>query len=189
MHRLSSDVRCVTAALLVMLMLSTSNNVALVTISSTAQSHNAVTTLIWGNVIVATGAPAGNTHFSIVWNQNSAGQTTCVDVINVGNVDTTGNSVAVTTQDATSSRQDAPTLTFSTCTGGTWNQTANTCSGTSTSLGSVTNSTLNTTIALTVGQRITLQIVAARPKKATWTSTFSTTVSRSQIRAATVTNS
>ena len=156
--------------------------------SSTAKTHN-VTSAYWGNVIVGVGKSVSNSAYIYTWALSTGTQYTYADLINVGGLSTSGNIISVTTQDDTSSRQDAPAQTFSICTNGTWNQTNDTCSGTMTVLGTVTNGTLTTTLALAAAQRLTVQIKAMKTKKSLWTSTFSIGVSRSQVRVGKTTNS
>lgn len=189
MHRLSNSARCLTVVLLSMLMLFTSNNEALASISAKTTKSQTVTSLSWGNIIATVGSSAQSGSFSTNWADTYATQYVYVDLVNVGDLTSTGNSIAVSTQDSNSSRQNAPTLTFSTCTGGTWNQTYNTCSKTAASLGSTTNGSLTTSLSLIAGQRVTLQIQAVKARKATWTTTINVAVTRSQIRSATTTNS
>ena len=189
MHHVGTYVRssAVLITACIMMLLST-NSAALATIGSATSHLHTITTTTWGNALADVGATSTKVPYLYTWVQSTGLQYTYVDLVNVGNLATTGNSIAVTTQDATSPRQDAPHLTFSACANGTWNQTTNICSGTSTTLGVVTNGTLNTNFALSTGQRVTLQILAQKTKKALWTSTMSITVNRNQIRLPTTTN-
>jgi len=189
MRGLSNSVRCVTVGLLAMLLLFTSNNVALASIAANTTRQQTVTSLSWGNIIATFGSSAQSGAFSTNWADTYSTQYVYVDLVNVGDLTSAGNSITVNTQDNNSSRQNAPTLTFSTCMGGTWNQTNNTCSKSAASLGSVTNGSLTTTLSLTAGQRATLQIKAVKARKAVWKTTINVAVTRSQLRAATVTNS
>lgn len=189
MHSASTAIRCTTVLLVAsLLMLLTTNNAAMAKIGTTKSSTHVVTTTKWGNVLTDVGVTSTNTPWSYVWTQSTGAQYTYADIVNVGSLATTGNAITVSTQDATSSRQDAPDLLFSSCSG-TWNHTTNTCSGSVTSLGNTTNGTVGTNLTLAVGQRLTLQIRAQKTKKALWTSTISVSVSRSQVRTATTTNS
>jgi len=186
---LSNSVRCVTVVVLAILMLFTSNNVALAKLSSKATKQQTVTTPNWGTIITDVGSSAQSGSYSTNWANNYSTQYDYVDLVNVGDLTNTGSTIAVNTQDTNSSRQNAPALTFSTCIGGTWNQTYNTCSKTAASLGTVTNDSLTTSFSLAAGQRVSLQIKAVKARKATWTTTINVSVTSSQIRAATVTNS
>lgn len=189
MHGSGTAMRC-TAVLMVasLLMVLTTNNAAMAKIGSTRMSSHTLTTTRWGNAFTDVGVASTNAPYVYVWAQSTGAQYTYVDIVNVGSLSTTGNTISVSTQDATSSRQDAPDLLFSSCTG-SWNQTTNACSGSITSLGNTTNGTVSTNLTLAVGQRVTVQIRAQKTKKALWTSTLSISVSRSQVRAATTTNS
>lgn len=189
MHGLSTVMRCtavVTVASLLMLL--TMNNAATAKIGSTRISSHNLTTTRWGNAFTHVGLASTNTPFVYGWSQNTGAQYTYVDIVNVGTLSTTGNTVSVSTQDAKSSRQDAPDLLFSSCSG-SWNQTTNACSGSITSLGNTTHGTVRTNLTLAVGQRITVRIRAQKTKKALWTSTLSISVNRSQVRTATIAHS
>jgi len=186
---LSNSMRCVTVLLVAMLMLFTSNNVALAKLSSRATKQQTVTTPQWGNVIVDAGASVSTNPYSFAWQEGIGLEITYVDLRNSGNISTTGTLLTVTTQDQNESRKDASSLTLSACTGGTWNQTSNACSGTVTALGTVTNGSITLNLALAAGAISTIRVAEVQTKRAKWTSTLSVKVTRSQIRAATVTNS
>jgi hypothetical protein len=171
-----------------LILVATTNNIAIAKISSIATRGNAITTLGWGNIIAAVGSPeqSGSYHFN--WANGTGAEYTYVDLVNVGDVTTTGNSIAVSTKNSSNSTSNAPRLTFATCSG-SWNQSNNSCSGSIMSLGNVTNGTLDVTLTLTASSRRTLRVAANKTRSAVWTSTMSVAVTRSHIRNATTTNS
>ena len=181
--------RGVTVVFVAMLMLFTSNNVALAKLSATAKKQQTVTTPNWGNVIVDAGAPVSKEPYSFAWKEGIGLEITYVDLRNPGSIATTGTLLTVSTKDSNNSTKDASSLTLSACTGGTWNQTSNACSGTVTSLGTVTNGSITLSISLAASATSTIRVAEVQTKRAKWTSTLSVAVTRSQIRAATVTNS
>ena len=188
MRDLISSVRHLTVVLLAMLMLFTSNNVALASISAKTNKPQNVTTLSWGNVMVSVGGGTSYAPYSFSWANSTGTQYTYVDLVNVGDVTTTGNSIVVNTKDPSDSTSNAPRLTFATCSG-SWNQSSNSCSGSITSLGNVTNGTLGVTLTLTASSRKTLRVAANKTRATVWTSTINVAVTRSNIRNATTTNS
>ena len=189
MRGLSNAVRCATVVFVAMLMLFTSNNVALAKLSSKATKQQAVTTPQWGNVIVDAGASVSTNPYSFAWQEGIGVEITYVDLRNPGSISTTGTLLTVSTKDSNNSTKDASSLTLSACTGGTWNQSSNACSGTVTALGTVTNGSITLNVALAAGATSTIRVAEFQTKRAKWTSTLSVAVTRSQIRAATVTNS
>lgn len=141
----------------------------------------------WGMVAVPQGAAATTGPLEIDWSKIKGTSHTFVDLVSVKTLATTGQTFTIQTVATSGGNIRTPTLTLDACVGAAWTAT-NTCSGTVVTLGSATNGSFSSTVAIQPGARLSVRVSSSGSPGGKFVSTIDVSVSRSQVRAAATSN-
>lgn len=151
---------------------------------ATGQATQSVSTASWGAYLAAAGTTPSPQPYVNSWTPANGVQIEYLDLINSNPVALVGENFSLASVEPNSSRQNVPRITFDVCVGASWNQTANTCAGTVTSLGTSTGGTVNSTIPVPSQSRLSVRLTVTKVGKLAWTTTINTLITRAQIRSA-----
>lgn len=153
------------------------------------QQQVSVSATSWAASAVPVGAPASNGPLVMTWTVSGGSARQYFDIVNTGSIEIMGQSFLVTNVYEKSGNAKPPTVTFEACVNGSWQPSSNTCTGSIVLMGSTTTeffSSLATPLA--VGARLSARATTSPGGSSSYTTTVNVLVSRSQVRAATVTN-
>jgi hypothetical protein len=162
--------------------------VALAINRGTASAAQAVGSATWGSVFVPKGATASSGSLSVNWSLMTTTRYTMIDLVNTSSLALSGQTISVVTVRNNGGNQSLPSITFRLCRGGTWNTTSNTCSGMSVNLGSTTSGSIVVNEPVAIGERLAIRATVSGSNGSAFTTTFSSQVTRTQVRAGTVVN-
>ena len=173
----------------VMILFVTNNGSVEAMVNGQTQKSLTAGTGSWGAVLVDHFASPVYSPYVITWQQNQGTQFAIIDLINTGSTTITGQSYVFTTVRQNGSTSNSPTISLDTC-----NQlegNSKVCPGrdNNNNIGTVSNGTLSSSFSVAPSQSITLKISLSSALTSAWTTTIHLTVKRSQVKAATVTNS
>jgi hypothetical protein len=153
------------------------------------QHQSSASVTRWAASAVPVGAPASTGPLVMTWTVSGGTARQFFDIVNTGAIEIIGQSFLVTNVYEKSGNAKPPTVTFEACVNGTWQPSSNTCTGSIVLMGSTTTeffSSLATPLA--IGARLSARATTSPGGSSSYTTTFNVLVSRSQVRAATVTN-
>ncbi len=156
--------------------------------ANSAKSYSAAT-LSWGAYFADPGTTPSPAPYVANWITSNSTQLDYLDLINSGGIALIGATFAIATITQGGNQEGVPKITFESCVGGTWNQIANTCSGTITSLGNQANGSLSPTVSIAKGARLSVRLSVTKTSRTSWSSTISVKTDRTDFRAGTTTNS
>ena len=156
--------------------------------ATSAKSYSAAT-LSWGAYFADPGTTPSPAPYVSNWITSNSTQLDYLDLINSGGIALIGATFAIATTSQGGNQEGVPKITFESCVGGTWNQTANTCSGTITNLGNQANGSLSPTLSVAKGARLSVRLSVTKTSRTSWSSTISVKTDRTDFRAGTTTNS
>ena len=158
-------------------------------VKSTRNSDLTVSTSAWGAYLVPAGTTPSPGPYVTSWIAAPGTQLAYLDLLNPNALALSGENFILNSVEPNSSRQNVPRITFDLCVGAAWNQNANTCAGSITSLGTSTGGTVNSTVAVPGQSRLSVRLTVTKVGKLSWTTTINTVITRVQVRAATSSNS
>lgn len=142
-----------------------------------------VSTLKWAVVPLAQAGVVGSGPYTLSWEVSGGNAYDYFDLVNLGSVDV-NQFVMTVTNVPTGSSQNLPLVTLDVCVGGSWNTTANTCSGSIQTLGQGTASGMTVTMAsLPLGSRSAIRATTRPNTRNNAVTTVAVSVSRADIRA------
>ncbi len=162
--------------------------VALAVSRGNARSIQPVDTATWGSVFVLQGASASSGSLDVDWSLMTTSRYKMIDLVNKSSLALSGQTISIVTVRNNGGNQTLPSVSFRLCRGGTWNASSNTCSGTSVNLGSTTSGSIIVNEPVAVGERLAIRATVSGSNGSEFTTTFTSQVTRSQVRAATVVN-
>lgn len=155
--------------------------------SASLRAASTVRSATWSLVALPQGAVPSTGPLVINWYSIKGVPYAYVDLASTGSIPVAGGSFTVSTVGNNGGKKN-PTITLEACIGASWDASTNTCPGTTLSLGSTVAGTLSSSFNLGAGARLSMRVTSSGNPGADYTTTISTSVSRSQARAATVTN-
>jgi hypothetical protein len=164
------------------------SNVADAAVDARAVRAAGVSTSRWAAVAVNQGAAATTGGFAVDWSVNEDAAYSFMDAVNTGTLPLIGQSYTLTTVPTQEGNTKIPTITLDACVGGSWNPVSNTCPGTVTSMGAAASGSFTSTVPLAVGARLSIRVLSDGPPGASFLTTISITIARTQVRAGTVSN-
>lgn len=164
------------------------SNVADAAVDARAVRATGVTTSRWAAVAVNQGADAGTGSYAVDWSVSKGSVYTFMDAVNTGTLPLSGQSYTFTTVATQKGNSKIPTITLDACVGGSWNPTSNTCPGRVTRMGAASSGSFTSTVPLAVGARLSIRVLSDGPPGASFLTTISITIARTQVRAGTVSN-
>jgi hypothetical protein len=173
----------------IMLFFVTNNGSVEAMVNAQARASLTTSSGSWGAVLVDHLASPVNSPYVITWQKNQGSQFAIIDLINTGSTTITGQSYVFTTIDQSGSTINSPTISLDTCNKLVRNSKV--CPGleNNSNIGTVSNGTLSSSFSVAPSASITLKISLSSELTSVWTTKIHLTVNRSQIQAATVTNS
>jgi len=162
--------------------------VALAVSRGAASATQAVGSANWGSVFELQGANATSGSLSVDWSLLTTSRIKMLDLVNTSTLALTGQTISVSTVRNSGGNASIPSVSFRLCRGGTWNASDNTCSGTSVNLGSTTSGSIVVNEPVAVGARLSIRATVSGSNGSEFTSSFTSAVTRAQIRAGTVVN-
>lgn len=182
--------RCAAALSIILLVASIAIGApANATVKATKSVNQSASTAGWGAYLVPAGTTPSPSPYVSTWTPVSGTQVIYLDLLNPNAVALSGENFILNSVEPNSSRQNVPRITFDVCAGASWDQTASTCAGTITSLGTSTGGTVNSTVAVPSQSRLSVRLTVTKTGKLLWTTTINTVITRAQVRAAITSNS
>lgn len=153
------------------------------------QQQVSVSATRWAASAVPAGAPPSTGPLVMTWTVSGGTARQFFDIVNTGAIEIMGQSFLVTNVYEKSGNAKPPTITFEACVNGVWNSSTNTCSGTVVLMGRTTTEFFSSlTTPLAVGARLSARATTSPGGSSSYTTTINVLVSRSQVRAAAITN-
>ena len=162
--------------------------VALAVSRGNARAIQPVGTATWGSVFELPGAAASSGSLNVDWSLVTHTTYQMLDLVNTSSLPLTGQTISVVSVPNGGEGKNPPTITFHLCRGGTWDETMDTCSGTTVSLGAISSGSITVVEPVAVGARLALRATVSGRNGSTYLTTFASGVARTQIRAGTVVN-
>ena len=153
-----------------------------------ARASGPVTTATWSVVTITAGTAAASGALAIDWSRIKGTSYSFIDSVNSGTVAVSGFTYTLSTVRNGQGGQPFPTITLDACSGAQWDTAANTCTGTVVRVGSSTGGSVVVITALGVAGRLSLRATSSGPPGSSFTTTISTVVARSDVRAGQTTN-
>ena len=158
-------------------------------IKATSTKSYSAATLSWGAYFADPGTTPSPAPYVANWITSNSTQFDYLDLINSGDIALIGATFDITTTAKSGNQESVPKITFESCVGGTWNQLANKCSGTITSLGNQANGLLSPTLSIAKGARLSVRLSVSKTSRTAWKSTINVQTDRTDFRAGTTSNS
>ena len=156
---------------------------------SPASGTNLIASGSWGVQAFALNQAPTNSPYTITWGVSQGTAYSYFSIRNTGTFTVSGFNVSVTQVQIGGSGKPNDT-TFYLCSNGTWNTSTNTCSGTSTLIGSSLDLVLAfSNLTFTAGSDLSVQATTKPNLKNAFTTTLSVSIDRTQIRGGVATNS
>lgn len=153
-----------------------------------ARASGPVTTATWSVVTVTTGSAGASGSLAIDWSRIKGTSFSFIDSVNSGTVAVSGFAYTLSTARNSQGGQPFPTITLDSCSGAQWDIATNTCMGTVVRVWSSTGGSVAVDTALGVAGRLSLRATSSGPPGSSFTTTISTVVARSDVRAGQTTN-
>jgi|GEM_PF-2291394 len=168
--------------------LALSVGVALAAGNASAGDTQTVTSASWGSVFVLQGQAATSGALVIDWTNVKKNPYQFVDLVNTSSVPLIGQTISTSSVRNGSGSPPLPIISFSLCRGGVWDSVTGLCSGTAVDLGVGTSGILQVIEPVPVGGTLAMRASTSSGTGSPFTTTFTSVVSRTQVRAATVVN-
>jgi hypothetical protein len=168
--------------------LALSVGVALAAGNASAGDTQTVTSASWGSVFVLQGQNATSGALIIDWTNVKKNPYKFIDLVTTSSVALVGQTISTSTVRNGSGNQPLPIIAFSICRGGVWDSVTGLCSGTVIDLGAGMKGTLQVTEPVPVGGTLAIRASTTAVAGSPFSTTFTSAVTRTQIRAATVVN-
>lgn len=156
-------------------------------LSLRTRASSVVRSASWSLIALPQGAAITTGPLVINWFSIKGVPYAYVDLVSTGSIPVAGGSFTVSSVGNNGGKKN-PTITIEACIGATWVSASNSCPGTTLSFGSTVAGTLSSSFSLASGTRLSLRVTSSGNPGQDYTTTISTSVSRSQVRAASVTN-
>lgn len=177
-----------TLLVLILLLVQTSAP-AFARFDSSILRNNSATSGSWAVVATGQGQPTTNAPYTLSWSVTTGVAYNFFVFRNSGTLTIASFAADVTQVQFGGSGRPNDTV-FELCSGGTWNQASNTCSGTTTLIGHASNLALYfNNINLAPGSELSMRASTATNVKNSYTTTLSVAISRSQVRLGQIFNS
>lgn len=168
-------------------------------VKAKATRTQAVSAGSWSTVAVAQGSAAtSDTTGALVidWENYKSTPYAMIDLVNTSSLATTGQTFTLTTVPGPTGNQKIPTIQLDACVGASWNFATSVCPapGKIVAMGSITGvagrpSSLTSAVAIPSGTRLSVRATSSANLGNSYITTISITISRDQVRPATVTSS
>lgn len=158
-------------------------------LDSSITRNKSATSGSWAVVATGQGQPTTNTPYTLSWLVSTGVAYNFFVFRNSGSLTIASFNADITQVQFGGSGRPNDTV-FELCSGGTWNSTTNSCSGTTTLIGRASNLALHfNNVNLSPGAELSMRASTATNVKNRYTTTLSVAISRNQVRLGQVFNS